>query len=504
MLASFRGRGLRALRVLPPCTRGALHWRHGGVPSGVGISNVGTRGPHDLLTELSSIFAKEGVTCLSSLSATWFAKADQNVSKGLDPEEFRETMASVGLKLSDSESETLFTHFDTDKSGIITYGEFAKGLQGEMPSFSASLAFMHQHTGHYPSNHQQIKAARPRFDESETDEWLESLDAVVATLGPTRARFLLHDLMEEAARLGVHIPQPVITPMVNTIPTSGEPAYPGDRAMEERLSNIIRWNAAVMVSDGNRRGGGVGGHIGTFASICDVIEVGMNHFFRGKDFGNGRGDSVWMQGHAAPGAYSRAFVEGRISIDQLMNFRRESAGKGVSSYPHPRLMPTFWENPTVSMGLGPLGAVYQARFFRYLHLRGLADTSKSRVWAFVGDGEMDEPESITAISVAGRERLNNMIFIVNCNYQRLDGPVRGNSKVLQEYEGTFRGAGFDVIKLIWGGKFNELIENDYDGKLIEAPRDQHGPTCRDMQSVRMSTLYQLHDCVSLAKVAKIM
>lgn len=468
MLASFRGRGLRALRVLPPCTRGALHWRHGGVPSGVGISNVGTRGPHDLLTELSSIFAKEGVTCLSSLSATWFAKADQNVSKGLDPEEFRETMASVGLKLSDSESETLFTHFDTDKSGIITYGEFAKGLQGEMPSFSASLAFMHQHTGHYPSNHQQIKAARPRFDESETDEWLESLDAVVATLGPTRARFLLHDLMEEAARLGVHIPQPVITPMVNTIPTSGEPAYPGDRAMEERLSNIIRWNAAVMVSDGNRRGGGVGGHIGTFASICDVIEVGMNHFFRGKDFGNGRGDSVWMQGHAAPGAYSRAFVEGRISIDQLMNFRRESAGKGVSSYPHPRLMPTFWENPTVSMGLGPLGAVYQARFFRYLHLRGLADTSKSRVWAFVGDGEMDEPESITAISVAGRERLNNMIFIVNCNYQRLDGPVRGNSKVLQEYEGTFRGAGFDVIKLIWGGKFNELIENDYDGKLIEA------------------------------------
>ena len=444
----------------------ALHWRHGGTPSGVGIG--GNRSPTDLLSELSNIFAKEGITTLSSLSASWFAKADQNVSKGLDPQEFRDTMASVGLKLSDPESESLFTHFDTDKSGIITYGEFAKGLQGEMPAFSASLAFMHQHTGHFPSNQERLRAARPKFDEAETHEWIESLDAVVQNLGATRARFLLHELMEEASRLGVPISQPVVTPMINSIPSSAEPAYPGDRAMEDRLSNIIRWNAAVMVSDANRRGGGVGGHIGTFASICDVIEVGMNHFFRGKDYGNGRGDSVWMQGHAAPGAYSRAFVEGRLTIDQVMNFRREVGGQGVSSYPHPRLMPQFWENPTVSMGLGPLGAVYQARFFRYLHLRGLADTSKSRVWAFVGDGEMDEPESITAISVAGRERLNNMIFIVNCNYQRLDGPVRGNSKVMQEYEGTFRGAGFDVIKLIWGGKFNELIEQDHDGKLIEA------------------------------------
>jgi len=453
--------------VLRPLTRGmALHWRHGGTPSGVGIG--GNRGPHDLLSELSGIFAKEGVTTLSSLSATWFAKADENVSKGLDPQEFRDTMASVGLKLSDQESQSLFAHFDEDKSGIITYGEFAKGLQGEMPAFSASLAFMHQHTGHYPSNQELLRAARPKFDEAETNEWLESLDAVVQNLGSTRARFLLHELMEEASRLGVHISQPVVTPMINTIPTSAEPVYPGNREMEDRISNIIRWNAAVMVSDANRRGGGVGGHIGTFASICDVIEVGMNHFFRGKDYGHGRGDSVWMQGHAAPGAYSRAFVEGRLSIDQVMNFRREVDGNGVSSYPHPRLMPEFWENPTVSMGLGPLGAVYQARFFRYLHLRGLADTSKSRVWAFVGDGEMDEPESITAISVAGREKLNNMIFIVNCNYQRLDGPVRGNSKVMQEYEGTFRGAGFDVIKLIWGGKFNELIEQDHDGKLIEA------------------------------------
>eukprot|EP00931_Biecheleriopsis_adriatica_P117705 TRINITY_DN931_c0_g1_i1.p1 TRINITY_DN931_c0_g1~~TRINITY_DN931_c0_g1_i1.p1 ORF type:complete len:1062 (+),score=241.89 TRINITY_DN931_c0_g1_i1:80-3265(+) len=454
----------------PPASRGmALHWRYGGTPSGLGISGGGgNRTPEVILSDLGEIFAKQGVTCLSSLSASWFARADSNVSKGLDAAEFTETMKSVGLTLSDSEGKALFEHFDADKSGLITYGEFAKALRGNMPEFSASLAFMHQHTGHFPSGQALIHAARPRFDYSETEEWKESLEAIVQHRGKTRARFLMHELMDEAVRLGVAIPAPVVTPMVNTIPTSAEPAYPGDRNMEDRISNIIRWNAAVMVSDANRRGGGVGGHIGTFASICDVIEVGMNHFFRGKEYGGGRGDSVWMQGHAAPGAYSRAFVEGRLSVDQVMNFRRECEGRGVSSYPHPRLMPDFWENPTVSMGLGPLGSVYQARFFRYLHLRGLADTSKSRVWTFVGDGEMDEPESITAISVAGRERLNNMIFIVNCNYQRLDGPVRGNSKVIQEYEGTFRGAGFDVVKLIWGGKFNELIENDKDGKLIEA------------------------------------
>merc|ERR1719262_252497 len=202
--------------------------------------------------------------------------------------------------------------------------------------------------------------------------------------------------------------------MVNTIPSSEEPEYPGNVALEKRISNLVRWNAAVMVSDGNRRADGVGGHIGTFASIADVYEVGMQHFWRGKEYGGGRGDSIYMQGHASPGAYSRAFLEGRLSLDQIMNFRQESQGNGVSSYPHPRLMPDFWENPTVSMGLGPLQAVYQARFFRYLHLRGLKNTSKSRVWCFIGDGESDEPESVTAISVAGREKLNNMIFIVNC------------------------------------------------------------------------------------------
>merc|ERR1719174_933832 len=275
--------------------------------------------------------------------------------------------------------------------------------------------------------------------------------------------------MDHADRNGVYISQPVVTPLVNSIPESMDEEYPGDLAMEIKISNLVRWNAAVMVSDANRRtGSSVGGHIGTFASICDIYECGMNHFFRGKLYPNGRGDSVYMQGHASPGAYARAFLEGRLSLEQIMNFRQEAGGNGVSSYPHPRLMPDFWENPTVSMGLGPLQAVYQARFFRYLHLRGLADTSKSRVWAFVGDGESDEPETVTAISVAGRERLNNLIMIVNCNYQRLDGPVRGNTKVMQEFEGVYRGAGFDVVKVIWGSKFNTLIDADHDGKLIQA------------------------------------
>lgn len=477
-------RGLRAtsLQWTVPSSRAfALNWRHGGTPSGVGISG-GNRSPEELLQELSTIFASQGVKSLSSLSADWFRRADQNVSKGLDKDEFKATMEGVGLKLSNSEGDSLFKHFDEDSSGIITYGEFAKGLRGPMPAFSASLAFMHQFTGHYPSAQSKLMSGRPLFDKHETDEWKESLEAVVTHHGKTRARFLLHDLMDEAARMGVQVSQPVVTPMINTIPAFAEPQYPGDRDVEHRISNIVRWNAAVMVSDANKRGGGVGGHIGTFASICDVVEVGQNHFWRGKDYGGGKGDSIWTQGHAAPGVYSRAFVEGRLDIERLVNFRREAFGKGISSYPHPRLMPDFWENPTVSMGLGPLGSVYQARFFRYLHLRGLADTSKSRVWAFVGDGEMDEPESITAISVAGREKLNNMIFIVNCNYQRLDGPVRGNSKVIQEYEGTFRGAGFDVIKLIWGGKFSDLVEADHNGRLIEALESTPDGDCQRLHA----------------------
>lgn len=440
------------------------------------------RSPQMMLKELEGIFSKDGVLCMSSLSADWFRRADDNASKALDKTEFKKTMEASGLKLSASESNEFFDYFDEDRSGLITYGEFAKGLRGSMPEFSASLAFMHQYTSLYPSSMTHLSAARPKFDVDETQEWLESLNEVVEKHGKTRARFLMHEIMDQANRLGVGISQPTVTPMVNTIPTSAEGEYPGDRAMEARISDIVRWNAAIMVSDANKRVKGIGGHIGTFASICDVIEVGMNHFFRGKDYGGGRGDSVWMQGHAAPGAYSRAYLEGRLSVDQLMNFRQEAGKAGVSSYPHPRLMPRFWENPTVSMGLGPLGAVYQARFFRYLHLRGLKDTSKSRVWAFAGDGESDEPESVTAISVAGREKLNNLIMIVNCNYQRLDGPVRGNTKVMQEMEGMYRGAGWDVIKVIWGGKFNELIEADHDGKLIEALENTPDGDCQRLHS----------------------
>lgn len=472
----------------PPSSRNfGLHWRHGGVPSGVGISSSSgvARTPEAMLGELSILFKSQGINTLTTLSADWFARADHNVSKGLDADEFKATMEAAGLNMSDAEGQAFFKHFDQDSSGIITYAEFARGLSGPLPEFSASLAFMHQCTGHFRSNQAGLRAARPAFDASETEEWLESLGAVISHHGKTRTRFLMHELMEEAARMGVPVSQPVVTPMINTIPTSAEPVYPGDHEIEEKVSNIIRWNAAIMVSDANRRGGGVGGHIGTFASICDVFEVGFNHFFRGKNYGHGHGDSMWYQGHAAPGLYSRAMLEGRLPIEAIMNFRRESGVsgiKGISSYPHPRLMPDFWENPTVSMGLGPLASVYQARFFRYLHLRGLKDTSKSRVWSFVGDGEMDEPESVTAISVAGRERLNNMIMIVNCNYQRLDGPVRGNSKVIQEYEGTFRGAGFDVIKVIWGGKFNELIEADVDGRLIEALENTPDGDCQRLHA----------------------
>eukprot|EP00929_Paragymnodinium_shiwhaense_P058646 TRINITY_DN2937_c0_g1_i1.p1 TRINITY_DN2937_c0_g1~~TRINITY_DN2937_c0_g1_i1.p1 ORF type:complete len:1075 (+),score=276.19 TRINITY_DN2937_c0_g1_i1:111-3335(+) len=445
-------------------------------------ASLAGRTPDKCLEDLAKIFSAKGFDEVGALSADWFARANSKVAKGLGRDDFVATMNEFGLALNDQEGADLFKHFDVDGSGAITYGEFTRGLQGDMPQFSASLAFMHHTKGHFPSAQEEIRAARPKFDWNETEEWLESLEAVVKNEGATRARFLLHELMDEAQRHGIRISEPVVTPMVNTIPTSMEGEYPGDRKMEERVADLVRWNAAVMVSDANRQGGGVGGHIGTFASICDVYEVCQNHIFRGKDYGGGRGDSIWFQGHAAPGAYSRAFLEGRLSLDQLAHFRREVDGRGVSSYPHPRLMPDFWENPTVSMGLGPLGAVYQARFFRYLHLRGLADTSKSRVWAFVGDGEMDEPETVTSISVAGREKLNNMIFIVNCNYQRLDGPVRGNSKVISEFEGSFRGAGFDVLKVIWGAKFCDLVEKDHDGKLVEVLESTPDGDCQRLHA----------------------
>jgi pyruvate dehydrogenase E1 component len=304
----------------------------------------------------------------------------------------------------------------------------------------------------------------PDFDPGETEEWLDSLDAIVDVRGKQRAQFVLMKLLERARERQVGFPATVSTPYVNTIPSDQEPEFPGDEAMEKRIRGYNRWNAALMVTRANARPGGVGGHLSTYASSAALYEVGHNHFFRGK--ANGPGDQVYFQGHASPGMYARAYLEGRLDEAQLDNFRFEVDGNGLSSYPHPRLMPDFWEFPTVSMGLGPINAVYQARFNRYLHNRGLADTSASRVWAFCGDGEFDEPETRAGLSLAGREKLDNLIFVVNCNLQRLDGPVRGNGKIIQELEAEFRGNGWNVIKVIWGSRWDELLARDTDGLLL--------------------------------------
>ena len=306
----------------------------------------------------------------------------------------------------------------------------------------------------------------PDIDPSETAEWLESLDAVVREQGRERARYLMLRMLESARQHQVGVPGLRSTDYINTIPPELEPWFPGDEHVERRIRAYIRWNAAVMVSRGNRPGLGVGGHIATYASSAALYEVGFNHFFRGKDGGES-GDQVFFQGHASPGIYARAFLEGRLSEQQLDGFRQElSQPGGLPSYPHPRLMSDFWEFPTVSMGLGPINAIYQARFNRYLYARGLADTSRSHVWAFLGDGEMDEPESLGAIGVAAREELDNLTFVINCNLQRLDGPVRGNGKIIQELESYFRGAGWNVIKVVWGREWDPLLAKDVDGVLL--------------------------------------
>ena len=305
----------------------------------------------------------------------------------------------------------------------------------------------------------------PDVDPTETQEWLDSLDAVVSTHGKARAQVLMNRLLGRALELQVGLPSLVSSPYLNTISADQEPWFPGDEDLERRIRAVIRWNAMAMVVRANHRSEGIGGHLATYASSASLIEIGFNHFFRGKDDG-GSGDQIYFQGHAAPGVYSRAFLEGRLTEQRLDNFRTEINGTGLSSYPHPRLMPDFWEFPTVSMGLGPINAIYQARFNRYLLNRRVADTSNSKVWAFLGDGETDEPESLGALSLAGREGLDNLIFVVNCNLQRLDGPVRGNGKIIQELETVFRGAGWNVIKLIWGSKWDELIAKDKDGVLL--------------------------------------
>jgi len=302
------------------------------------------------------------------------------------------------------------------------------------------------------------------LDAIETGEWLDALDSVIDRLGVERAHYLVGRLIRRARRRGAYLPYHPNTAYINTIHESRQKPPPGDPSLERRIRSIIRWNAMAMVVQANRNDPSLGGHISSFASAATLYDVGFNHFFRAPDADNG-GDLVYIQGHSAPGIYARAFLEGRLTEEQLHNFRREVDGKGLSSYPHPRLMPDFWQFPTVSMGLGPLTAIYQARFMKYLEDRGLLAPGNRKVWAFLGDGETDEPESLGAISLAGRERLDNLIFVVNCNLQRLDGPVRGNGKIIQELEASFRGAGWRVIKVIWGRYWDPLLAKDKDGHL---------------------------------------
>jgi len=305
-------------------------------------------------------------------------------------------------------------------------------------------------------------------DPAETKEWMDSLEYILKTKGPERAKFLLSALESEAQEKGVELPHPLNTPYINTIPPSRQERYPGNRELERRIKSIIRWNAMAMVHRAYNVDPSLGGHISTFASSATLYEVAFNHFFRGRGDSGYDGDQIYFQGHASPGMYSRAFLEGRLTEENLQNFRRELRPvQGLSSYPHPWLMPDFWEFPTVSMGLGPIMAIYQARFNHYLKDRGMADTAAKKVWAFLGDGECDEPESLGAITLAGREKLDNLIFVINCNLQRLDGPVRGNGKIIQELEGLFRGAGWNVIKVIWSEDWDALLEKDETGLLVK-------------------------------------
>jgi len=305
----------------------------------------------------------------------------------------------------------------------------------------------------------------PDIDPQETREWLDALDGVLEAEGPDRAHFLIEQLIDKARRSGAYLPFSANTAYINTIPVEQQVRIPGDQNLEHRIRSITRWNAMAMVVRANKHTN-VGGHIASYASAATLYDVGFNHFWHGVTE-NHAGDIVFIQGHSSPGVYSRAFLLGRLTEEQLDNFRQEVDGRGISSYPHPWLMPDFWQFPTVSMGLGPLMAIYQARFMKYLRDRGLADTDGRKVWCFCGDGEMDEPESMGAIGMASRESLDNLIFVINCNLQRLDGPVRGNGQIIQELEATFRGAGWNVIKVIWGREWDALLAKDRDGLLVK-------------------------------------
>lgn len=304
------------------------------------------------------------------------------------------------------------------------------------------------------------------LDPVETQEWLDSLHGVLEVEGPERAHFLLEQVIDGARRKGAPIPYSATTPYINTILVEKQEPHPGDRAIEHRIRSVIRWNALAIVLKANKESSELGGHIASFQSAATLYDTGFMHFWRAASDGHG-GDLVYVQGHSSPGIYARAFLEGRLTEEQLLSFRQEVDGKGLSSYPHPWLMPDFWQFPTVSMGLGPLMAIYQARFLKYLHFRGLTQTEGRKVWAFMGDGEMDEPESLGAISLAGREKLDNLIFVINCNLQRLDGPVRGNGKIVQELEANFRGAGWNVIKVLWGSGWDALLAKDTNGMLVK-------------------------------------
>ncbi len=315
--------------------------------------------------------------------------------------------------------------------------------------------------------HQKLNERVVDLDPQETSEWVEALEQVIDEAGPDRAAYLLEQLTERARANGAELPIQLNTPYVNTIRPEDEVPYPGDRAMERRIKSLIRWNAMAMVVRQNKYDPGIGGHISTYASLATILEVGFNHFFHAK-YGDQPGDLIYFQGHASPGVYARAFLEGRLTEEQLKNFRHElRETPGLSSYPHPWLMPDFWTFPTVSMGIGPLNAIYQARFMRYLENRGIIPPTPRKIFAFLGDGEMDEPESMGSITLASREKLDNLIFVINCNLQRLDGPVRGNGKVIQELEAAFRGAGWNVVKLIWGEDWDALLARDTTGLLMK-------------------------------------
>ena len=316
--------------------------------------------------------------------------------------------------------------------------------------------------------HEGLPTQLPDIDPDETQDWIDSFDALLDERGRERARYVMLRLLERARQKQVGVPALRSTDYINTIPPEREPWFPGDEDIERRIRAFIRWNAAVMVSSANRKGLEVGGHIATYQSSASLYEVGFNHFFRGKDHPGG-GDQIFIQGHGSPGIYARAFLEGRLTEQQLSRFRQEvqhGVGAGLPSYPHPRLMPDFWEFPTVSMGLTAINSIYQARFNRYLHNRGIKDTDEQTVWAFLGDGEMGEPESLGAVRIAAREELDNLVWVINCNLQQLDGPVTGNGKIIQELEANFRGAGWNVIKVIWGREWDELLARDVDGVLV--------------------------------------